>query len=581
MPASRLARVCARGVGAPRVAGGGAAARSRLVRFRSAGMHCAPRGRRVACCVIALLGLLLLWAAVRATECEHCYRLGNYIDFYLQRELLRLMAARFPDADASVPVRHAAGLRRGVLLRRLLRVHRWAAPPTLIETLDARPLQPPPASLWEEPQARRVARGLIRGAPTSRTYGTAESDYFLWWNPSALRVLLPCVRATLRGALREQRRRRSGAKPLLPLPAPLQLHRRAGEEAAAATAAGVPPRACESWCADHRNREGLTPWSTKCTWHKCWGCDACSVDQHVTPAVAAQTAATAGLFAAAVAPSAPLTARTCVVHFRAGDFTFEKLGGKWKAKDVRRATRAAVLAARTFPLPVERFELLSSGLDHHCDPARADCGVHALDVLVAGLRAEFTNASVVARLDGTADDDFLRMADAPMLLLGSVGTHTKVGSPSSIEPADTPTLTPALPPALAPTLTATLAPTRTKVGSSFSIYAAAASTGHVRLPGCFQRYGECMPTSADAAGIAPGWRAYEHPNCARCRPASMLVEEAAERAWEQAALARAAANAGREAQAAPATSAKRRGRLRRGAWSFGPHRRRRSHSGTD
>ena len=172
---------------------------------------------------------------------------------------------------------------------------------------------------------------------------------------------------------------------------------------------------------------------------------------------------------------------TCVVHFRAGDFTHEISGGMWRPRDVRRAVAALVLAAASFPSPVHRFEVLGSGFDHKCRPTREDCGLQALDQIVHSLKTTYAKATVVSLRCGTADEDFVRMASAPMLLLGSVGTDTKVAS-------------------------------------SFSVYAAVASAGDVRLPACLTRFGECIPTSVAQPGLAPRWLGYLHPNCARCRP---------------------------------------------------------------
>ena len=86
---------------------------------------------------------------------------------------------------------------------------------------------------------------------------------------------------------------------------------------------------------------------------------------------------------------------------------------------------------------------------------------------------------------GSVDDDFARMVRAPMLLLGSFGTELKVGS-------------------------------------SYSVYAAAASAGHVRSPACFLRYDACMPPGAapdapSAHSMAPTWLGYVHPTCKHCR----------------------------------------------------------------
>ena len=96
--------------------------------------------------------------------------------------------------------------------------------------------------------------------------------------------------------------------------------------------------------------------------------------------------------------------------------------------------------------------------------------------------------------------------------------------------------------------------TELKVGSSYAVYAAAASLGHVRSPACFMRYERCMPRAAGVnfsmASVAPEanvlsaiggatngmlrdandaqhsaysvqagvrWHGYAHPTCKECR----------------------------------------------------------------
>ena len=346
--------------------------------------------RRRLAAVTALL--TAAWAAISAILCSSCYRLGNFLDFYFQRELLLTLGPTH-GADPHVPTLLAAGIWRGVMLRRVFRF-RWLAPAGLIETMHPWGLViRPPQSLWEHPDAGRVLQMLLNGAPTSRTYGRATSDFFLWWDHDYLRLLLPYLRASIRRAVAQVR---------------------SAELAALRTTARQA----------HRSR-------------------------------------------------------TCVVHFRAGDFTNEVRGG-WSQERVRRSISAMVAAVRTFPAAVDRFEVLGGGITHRCTPALADCGTSALDEVCRALRRAFPNASVVSLRDGSADDDFVRMVDAPMLLLGSGGTDLKVGS-------------------------------------SYAVYAAVANTGLVRLPGCFLRFGHCAQ-GQKAAAIADGWRGYEHPHCARCRP---------------------------------------------------------------
>ena len=167
--------------------------------------------------------------------------------------------------------------------------------------------------------------------------------------------------------------------------------------------------------------------------------------------------------------------RTCVVHFRVGDFTREMSGG-WKREQLLMSIAVMVAAASTFAMPIDRFEVLGGGLDHNCNPAKDDCGASALRLMLTALQSTFQNASVVRVRGQGVDRDFRRMVNAPMLLLGTVGTQLKVGS-------------------------------------SFAVYAAAASRGEVRSPACFLRFDRCFSHMKSSRS----WHGYAHPHCKHCR----------------------------------------------------------------
>lgn len=331
-----------------------------------------------------LLVLLIAWRISAAHVCHGCYRLGNYLDFYLQRELLlQASAASATSSGAEVansassgPAALARGIWTGVWLKRFLHF-RWTAPATLIEHLHSQRLSHLSRS-WQRPEAAQLLRALVAGGLASARSG--QPEFFLWWNQTLLHEMLPEVRDAVRAAVD-----------------------------AVVPQAGAPPPG------------------------------------------------------------------TCVVHFRAGDFTNEVAGG-WKPAQLRLCIAAMAAAARTFPTAVQRFEVLGGGVDHGCDPQVADCGQSALQLLERNLRAAVPNASVVHVRGASADADFARMVRAPMLLVGSFGTELKVGS-------------------------------------SFAVFAAAASAGHVRSPACFMRHDQCMPARA----MAPNWLGYEHPACKQCR----------------------------------------------------------------
>ena len=166
---------------------------------------------------------------------------------------------------------------------------------------------------------------------------------------------------------------------------------------------------------------------------------------------------------------------TCVVHFRTGDFFLEQRRG-WKVRQLHLSIAALISAADTFPQPPRSFEVLGGGFDHNCDSATSDCGTATLQLIKRGLRRAYPSAEVVF-VGGSPDEDFARAARAPMLLIGCDGTEMKTGS-------------------------------------SFAVYAAAASDGHVRSPACFLRYAACM---SDGETMGLRWTGYRHPNCKQCR----------------------------------------------------------------
>lgn len=315
--------------------------------------------------------------------CRTCYRLGNYVDFWLQAALLRAMplSGVSDGANPAVPARRALDIARGVEAWRLLRPTHWISPPPLVLRLQAQAFAPP-AEMWRRPGGAALARTLVEGS--SRLAAARSATPFLWWNISHTGLLLPYLRPVLRAA----------------------------------------------------------------------------VDS--------------------VPEVTPYDAGTCVVHFRVGDNTNLGVSGPsgWKPSELRAAVAAMVAAAGTLPRRPSRFEVVSGGIDHGCDAAKADCGAAALRLLGRGLRATFRSATVVDVRGATPDQDFARMARAPMLVLGFLGGASTLF-----------------------------------VGSSYAVYAAVASSGHVRSPACFLRYDECMPEHH----LSPLWRGYPHPNCARCR----------------------------------------------------------------
>ena len=363
---------------------------------------------------------LVMWFMGARSVCRSCYRLGNYIDYYLQRELLLVIAP----SNAAGPAALARGISNGVAMRRFLRLQ-WFAPNTLIEYLEPRRLaHQPQAKWWSVAEAAQLAAELKEGAAEDAR--TGESRFFLWCvSVPGLKALLPHIRDTVREAI----------------------------------AAVLPSEIARE---DVGRGDG----------------------GHLVGS------AGAGGVKAGGRASAASSSRTCVVHFRVGDFTHETLRG-WKPAQLRWCIASMIAATYSFATTPTRFEVLGGGLDHGCDPTRDECGQSALGLIARGLRAAYPGAEILTPR-GSVDADFARMVRAPMLLIGAFGTELKVGS-------------------------------------SFAVYAAAASHGEVRSPGCFLRFAACMPelplgisaaderTAQPGMQMAPHWRGYAHPSCRNCR----------------------------------------------------------------
>ena len=150
---------------------------------------------------------------------------------------------------------------------------------------------------------------------------------------------------------------------------------------------------------------------------------------------------------------------TCVLHYRIGESLWIPTAEQREA-----VVDSLVGAIRSFSRPPQRVEILNGGARHNCDTNTEMCGLDFLDIILARLRAHFTNATVVL-VQGSPDEDFVRASRAPCLVVGA---------------------------------------------GSYAITAAAASRGEVRSPACMQ-----MPynTRRCVHHVADGWSTYMHPQC--------------------------------------------------------------------
>ena len=162
-----------------------------------------------------------------------------------------------------------------------------------------------------------------------------------------------------------------------------------------------------------------------------------------------------------------------LVHSRTGDFLQEQ------GADAIASAAALIRAANSFTQEPTRFELLDGGATQHLcgiHPAHThgDCGISFAAVLETALANSFPDAAIVHIRGTSADADFVRMALAPMLIVG---------------------------------------------GGSYAMFAALASRGQVRMPRCVLRFAEdgpCAPRNGMPSLVTDhGLQMYDHPRC-RC-----------------------------------------------------------------
>ncbi|KAJ1626256.1 hypothetical protein T492DRAFT_1033658 [Pavlovales sp. CCMP2436] len=78
----------------------------------------ACRGRRTCCCLLLLLALASAWAVAAVKVCRNCNRIGNFVDVWLQREILR--AAGSVCADRGWEDAQVTAIGNGVAWRRVV-----------------------------------------------------------------------------------------------------------------------------------------------------------------------------------------------------------------------------------------------------------------------------------------------------------------------------------------------------------------------------------------------------------------------------------------------------------------------------
>lgn len=105
----------------------------------------------------------------------------------------------------------------------------------------------------------------------------------------------------------------------------------------------------------------------------------------------------------------PSTPRTCVVHFRVGDFL--NLNSVMSLDDM-------CGAVALFGDTPDRFEVLGGGRHFRADEMVLEASNATIRRLLNTLKTMYPAAEVVFVDSNNADDDFMRMVSAPMLLTG-------------------------------------------------------------------------------------------------------------------------------------------------------------------
>ena len=337
-------------------------------------------------CISALIVVALFFTVVPTivmltVVCNHCNRLGNFLDTWYQRSLVEELARglasdskpcdRATDMDQHITCeqglwRRAAealdarvhGVGWGVSLRRALRLDHSRS--LAIHAYVRRPVRLPPPAFWATRVGQELMYHMRPGNP---------KEHF-WQNFRWLHALMPYLRPSLQDLVRS-----------------------------------FDPQTCR--------RRGRA-------------------------------------------------SGTCVVHYRAGDFQVEQ-----GAADDEMSARAVAAAAESMPRRCSHFELLDGGVTGHFCGSRSDCGSSLTRAVEIALLRSFPNATL-ARISGTPDEDFLHMANAPMLVVG---------------------------------------------GGSYATFGALASRGNVRIPRCalkFRELQDCIPVGTR---LAPRLFAYDHPRC--------------------------------------------------------------------
>ena len=327
--------------------------------------------------VFLFCALALAWQQLALHVCNGCYRVGNYLDFWMQKELMR--AASDDAALSALAYRPAAscdGIVRQILLKRKVHMRSSIEPITLIERVATkRLLHPPPPGFWSDASRSGALRTLLMSWESD-----SDAEPVLWWHAEHMRILLPYLQPSMHALVEE-----------------------------IATTTQERPY---------------------------WQVDGSSEDILVMRNQNADRTCVVHFFHRPTDSVVTLENQRSGSTGSSSSLSGLSSSSTGESDEYRLSIATLIAAASTFPEAPKRFELLGGGLDPHCDPSipNNDCGaVRALRQIAHGLRRSFPEAAVVILFEGDTDSDFVRAARAPMLLLGAdAGRGLTVGSSYSM-----------------------------------------------------------------------------------------------------------------------------------------------------
>lgn len=117
--------------------------------------------------------------------------------------------------------------------------------------------------------------------------------------------------------------------------------------------------------------------------------------------------------------------RHCTVHFRVGDLI--SYGRMWGLEPKIIAPASVAAAVASFSPHPTSIEILGGGMDHDSTPAEQVKSLAVLESLEREIEAKIPGAAVFTDFNGSADEDWYKMASSPMLVF-AVGSFAETAA---------------------------------------------------------------------------------------------------------------------------------------------------------